>query len=181
MTTKASLRILTIAFAALSSGSCSGDKALPTDPGDINPPNVTLSASESLLEADGVVTLVASASDDVGVASVDFREGSTSLGTVTSAPYELDLSLTSTDNGAHSYTAIARDAAGNQATSAAAAVNVSIPDLPFDEGFDDGQVGPLYWQLAEFASATAREVDGRLEVAIPAALSGADAWASIPS
>jgi hypothetical protein len=72
----------------------------------------------------GEVALVATAVDDVTVAGVQFALDGVNLGAEdTAAPYELTWNSNTVPNGAHTLTAIARDAAGNQRTSA---VDVTI-------------------------------------------------------
>ncbi|HMF93839.1 MAG TPA: LamG-like jellyroll fold domain-containing protein [Vicinamibacterales bacterium] len=74
----------------------------------------------------GNVPVVAAASDNVGVAGVKFFDGATQIGAeVTVAPYQVTWNTSAVANGSHSLTAIARDAAGNSATSAAVTVTVS--------------------------------------------------------
>jgi hypothetical protein len=158
--------------------SCSGKDSSPSDPVDTTPPTVSLTASDAALTADGTVTLVATASDNDRVSSVEFREGATSLGTASSAPYQLQVDLTATDNGLRSYTAVARDASGNQATSAPAVVDVAILSLPMADDFDDNATDSTQWTFREFGGATAAEVNGRMEVTIPASASGSDVWGS---
>jgi hypothetical protein len=92
-------------------------------------PTVTLSAPAASTVA-GTVAVTADASDDKGVASVEFRVGTTSLGKVTAAPFTVNWNTTGTANGAASLTAIALDAAGNTTTSAAVSVTVSNPPPP---------------------------------------------------
>jgi hypothetical protein len=72
------------------------------------------------------VTLAATSSDNVGVAGVDFYDGSTFKGNDTSAAYTYNWSFTAADNGAHVWTARAFDAAGNVSTSSAVTLTVSI-------------------------------------------------------
>jgi hypothetical protein len=70
-----------------------------------------------------VVTLAATASDDVGVVGVQFRLDGVDLGAERgSAPYTFSWNTTTVANGAHSITAVARDAAGQ----AVAATNVTV-------------------------------------------------------
>ncbi|MBI2067868.1 MAG: Ig-like domain-containing protein [Deltaproteobacteria bacterium] len=71
------------------------------------------------------VTVSASASDNVGVVGVQFRLDGVNLDTEdTSAPYSIIWNSTLTAGGAHTLSALARDAAGNQAT--ATSVNVTV-------------------------------------------------------
>lgn len=93
---------------------------------DLVSPTVALTSSATSVITASTVTLSAAATDDVGVARVEFYEGTTLIGTRTSAPYEVFISFTSADNGAHTYTARAFDAAGNSATSSAVNVTVDI-------------------------------------------------------
>ncbi|PTL81261.1 Ig-like domain-containing protein [Vitiosangium sp. GDMCC 1.1324] len=87
---------------------------------DTTPPSVSLTAPASGATLKGIVTLSATASDNFGVARVDFYDGSTLLGSDSSAPYSLSLDTHSIPNGAHTLSAIAFDAAGRSATSAVA-------------------------------------------------------------
>src|SRR5437870_11646403 len=77
----------------------------------------------------GMVTVSATASDNVGVAGVQFKLDGVNLGAeVLAAPYAVSWPTTTASNGAHTLTAVARDAAGNTAT--AAAVSVSVNNIP---------------------------------------------------
>src|SRR5439155_4846550 len=70
----------------------------------------------------GTVTVSASATDNVGVVGVQFKLDGANLGTeVTVAPYSVSWN-TATAAGAHTLTAVARDAAGNATTSPAVSV-----------------------------------------------------------
>jgi hypothetical protein len=72
------------------------------------------------------VTVTANASDNVGVASVQFRLDGGNLGSaLVTAPYSMSWNTTAASNGVHALTAVARDAAGNSATSAALNVTVN--------------------------------------------------------
>jgi hypothetical protein len=73
------------------------------------------------------ITLRAEASDSgSGVAKVRFLvDGATVLATDTAAPYEVTVDAAAISNGVHAITALALDAAGNQAVSEAAQVNAS--------------------------------------------------------
>src|SRR5262249_59786096 len=72
------------------------------------------------------VPTTASASDSAGVTRVEFYDGTTLKSTATTAPYVFAWAFTGTDNGAHSWTAKAYDAAGNSSASAAVVLTVSI-------------------------------------------------------
>ncbi|WP_258046262.1 galactose oxidase-like domain-containing protein [Leifsonia shinshuensis] len=74
----------------------------------------------------GTVAVSATATDDVGVASVQFLlDGAPLSSAVTSSPYTIQWDSTSVANGSHSLSAIARDGAGNQATAPPIAVTVA--------------------------------------------------------
>jgi myo-inositol-hexaphosphate 3-phosphohydrolase len=95
-------------------------------PSDGTPPTVSLSAPSDGATVSGTVTVSASASDDVGVAGVQFKLDGANLGSEDlSSPYSLSWNTTSVTNGSHVLTAVARDAAGNTATSAPVNVTVS--------------------------------------------------------
>jgi len=93
---------------------------------DTTPPTVALSSSSTNVTSAGAISLSAAATDNVGVTRVEFRDGTTLLSTDTSAPFSASVNLTSTNNGTHTYTAKAFDAAGNATTSAPVSVTVNI-------------------------------------------------------
>ena len=72
------------------------------------------------------VSVTANASDNVGVAGVQFKLDGANLGAEdTSAPYSVAWDTTSAANGQHTLTAIARDAAGNRTTREQVTVTVN--------------------------------------------------------
>ena len=93
---------------------------------DTTAPTVGIDAPATDATVTGVVTLQATAADDVGVTSVQFKLDGTDLGPAkTAPPYSLDWDTTTTSDGPHELTAVARDAAGHSTTSAAVPVTVS--------------------------------------------------------
>jgi Big-like domain-containing protein/cellulose binding protein with CBM2 domain len=94
--------------------------------GDPTPPVVSLVSSATTVTVAGNITLTATATDNVGVVRVEFFDGTTLLGTDTVSPYTQVLGLTAANNGTHSYTARAFDAAGTVGISAAVTVTVNI-------------------------------------------------------
>ncbi|QRK08297.1 cellulose binding domain-containing protein [Archangium violaceum] len=108
---------------------CDGSQPHPGD--DTTPPTVGLSASPTNLTSAGSVSLSAPASDNVGVAKVEFYRNGTLLSTDTSSPFSAsDAFNSSTQNGTYGYTARAYDAAGNTTTSSVANVTVNITGEP---------------------------------------------------
>src|SRR5262249_57895933 len=74
----------------------------------------------------GTVTVSASASDNVGVSSVQFLLDGQSLGAAdTSTPYSVSWDTTKVANGSHTLSATATDAAGNSATAPSISITVS--------------------------------------------------------
>ncbi len=98
-----------------------------TPPSDTTPPSVSITSPAAGAAVSGVVSVSASASDNVGVASVEFKADGVSLGVDSTAPYAASWDSRQTANGQHTLTTIARDAAGNTA-SASTTVNVSNTD-----------------------------------------------------
>ena len=91
----------------------------------------------------GVVTVVATASDNVGVAGVQFLLEGVPLGAEdVTTPYSVDWTTSSVANGGpYALTARARDAAGHQTVSTAVNVTVNntvFPGLVAAYGFEDG-------------------------------------------
>ena len=92
----------------------------------------------------GLVTVTANASDNQAVAGVQFRVDGHDVGAEdTAGPYSVVWDTRGELNGSHTLTAVARDGAGNTATSASVAVTVSnagvsTSGLRAAYGFDDG-------------------------------------------
>ena len=96
----------------INQGSGGGDTTLPI-------------ASASVTGTSGTITLNASASDNVGVTSVEFLIDSVSRGSDTTSPYSLAFNSATLSNGTHSLVVKASDAAGNIGTSTAVSFTVS--------------------------------------------------------
>jgi GH35 family endo-1,4-beta-xylanase len=90
------------------------------------PPIVTLDANGSFYTASGILTLTATASDNVAVKKVVFSRDGQAIATDTTAPYSLDVPISATENGRHRYTATAYDMSGNSATSGTKSVLSAI-------------------------------------------------------
>src|SRR5690349_20326259 len=117
------------------SGVVSGNNATNTGGGgsgsDTTAPQVAITSPAAGATVSGNVNLTANATDNVAVASVQFKvDGANSGSALTAAPYSYLLNTSSLSNASHSITAVATDAAGNAATSAAVSVTVnnSTPD-----------------------------------------------------
>jgi len=100
-------------------------------PADTTPPTVSITAPAAGSTVGGAVTISATASDNVGVAGVQFRLDGANLGSeTTAAPYVVSWNTAGASNGSHSLTAVARDASGNTTTSTAIAVTVANDTTP---------------------------------------------------
>src|SRR5207244_4194616 len=104
-----------------------GFKNTSTPPPDTTPPTVSITSPASGATVSATITVSATASDNVGVAGVQFKLDGANLGAedTTASPYSTSWNTTAASNGSHTLTAVARDAAGNQKTSAAVTVTVS--------------------------------------------------------
>jgi hypothetical protein len=100
---------------------------LPNGPaGDTTAPTVNISSPANGGTVSGSVSVTASASDNAGVAGVQFLVNGTTLGGEdTSAPYAVSWSTTGLADGSHALTARARDTSGNVTLSAPVSVTVS--------------------------------------------------------
>ncbi|MBI2116976.1 MAG: hypothetical protein HYT85_18115 [candidate division NC10 bacterium] len=120
---------------------------------DTMPPSVSMTAPASGSTVTGTVTVAANATDNVGVAGVQFKLDGANLGAeVTTAPYGISWNTTTATNGSHTLTAVARDAAGNTTTSAGVSVTVA------NDTSNPGLVG--YWKVDEGSGTTATDSSG---------------------
>jgi hypothetical protein len=95
-------------------------------PPDTTPPTVSITSPSNGATVSGTTQVSATASDNVGVAGVQFLVDGATLGAEdTSSPYAVSWNTTTASNGSHQLTATARDAAGNRTTSATVTVTVS--------------------------------------------------------
>ncbi len=93
------------------------------------PPTIILAASSSNITAAGSITLSAAVTTGTGtISKVEFFEGTTLLGTSSSAasPYTFPIAFTSTNNKIHTYTATVTASDGSVVTSASVSVTVNI-------------------------------------------------------
>ena len=121
------------------------------------PPTIALTApiNSAVVPVNSVTTIAATASDSDGnVASVQFFVNAVSVGTVTTAPYSV--SWTPTSTGAYSLTAIATD--NLSATTTSAAISVTATTQPILGSFSPGILGsgvPVTITGANFTGVTA--------------------------
>ena len=120
----------------------SGSDAAPVsfsnvvDPADLSPPTVTITAPAGGTSVSGVVSVSAGAADNLGIYGVQLKLDGTDYGVEDlAAPYSVSWDTTTAGNVAHTLTAVARDAAGNETTSVPVTVTVANP------GADPAQVG----------------------------------------
>jgi hypothetical protein len=98
---------------------------------DTTPPAVSVTAPVSGATIAGTTTLTATATDNVGVSSVQFKVDGAAIGAPdTTTPYSVSWNSTTVGDGTHTITAVAADAAGNTTTSAGVSVTVAntVPD-----------------------------------------------------
>ncbi|MCY1078280.1 Ig-like domain-containing protein [Archangium lansingense] len=87
------------------------------EPDSLPPTQVAITSPSNGASVSGTVTVTASASDDLGVAAVDFFDGQTLIETDTQPPYSVNWNSRSAPNGSRTLTVRARDLAGNEVTS----------------------------------------------------------------
>jgi hypothetical protein len=128
----------------LSNGSNEASASV-TSGDDTTPPTVSLTAPSAGSTVNGTVTVSANASDNVGIAGVQFKLDGANLGAEdTTAPYFVSWDTTQAANGSHALTAVARDAAQNTTTSSGLSVTVDNAAPPPPTGlvaaysFDQG-------------------------------------------
>jgi hypothetical protein len=95
-------------------------------PADTTPPTVSITSPAPGATVFGTTSVTADAADDVGVVGVQFLGDGTPLAPeVTTPPYAISVDTTQSNDGPHTLTAVARDAAGHSTTSAPVTVTVA--------------------------------------------------------
>jgi hypothetical protein len=99
---------------------------------DTTIPSVSMTAPADGATVSGTSVIVtASATDDTGIAGVQFTLDGATLGAeLTSSPYTLAWNASAASNGVHTLTEVARDAANNTATATAITVTVNSDHTP---------------------------------------------------
>lgn len=106
--------------------------AITVPPPDTTKPTVSITnpPSGKTYTNSQTVTILATASDNIGVTSVEFYDGATLKGADSTSGYSFDWMFTASDNAAHVWTARAYDAAGNVSTSSPITLTISIDITP---------------------------------------------------
>jgi hypothetical protein len=116
----------------------------PPPVADITPPVVSITAPLAGATVVGTNPLTAIASDNVGVVGVQFGvDGSNYAAEITVPPYTTVWNSTTVADGPHTINAVARDAAGNRASSALVTVTVSNAPAPPGASPDGSSIPPL--------------------------------------
>jgi fibronectin type 3 domain-containing protein len=118
------------AYDAAGNLSAKATTTLTTAACDTQAPTVSITAPAGGASVSGTISVTASATDNVGVAGVQFKLDGANLGAEdATAPYTVLWNTSTAAAGNHSLTAVARDAAGNVSTSSpvAVVVNMTLP------------------------------------------------------
>lgn len=108
--------------------------ALATKATDTQAPSASVVSPSAGASMAGVVTVDATATDNVGVVKADLLVDGVAVATATSAPYAFSWDSSKHANGSRTLSVRASDAAGNVGTSAGVAVSVAnaVPAAPAD-------------------------------------------------
>jgi hypothetical protein len=137
---------------------------------DLTPPAVTVTAPAAGAVVSGTTTVRAVASDNVGVTGVQFRLDGANVGAEdTTAPYEIPWNTAAASSGAHTWTAVARDAAGNTTTSGG--VSVTVDNAPPSVGITAPSAGAI---VSGTVTVKANASDNIAVVSVQFRLDGAD-------
>jgi len=116
---------------------------------DTTPPTVTLTAPANGAKVKGSVTLSATATDNVVVASVSFLVNGVVIGTDTTSPYSITWNSTSTADGLVSIAARAVDPSNNAATTTNS--SVTVDNTPPNTTITSGPTGSVASTTASFS------------------------------
>lgn len=167
------------------------DAPVSAGPADTTPPSVVLTAPADGAVTAGTIMVAAEAGDDTGVVAVQILLDGAPLGAeMTSTPFSVPWDTRGVGNGVHTLTARARDASGNETTSAPISVTVDnattggyalrfhgngVDDIdrvkiPIDAPARPADVGATDFTLEFWMKALAAENDS------PSCTPGDDAW-----
>jgi hypothetical protein len=130
-------------------------EATATAAGDSTAPTVSITAPADGATVQASINVTANAADNVGVSGVQFKlDGQNLAAEDTSSPYSVPWDTTGAANGAHTLSAVARDAAGN--TKTATTVNVTVANTGPPPGAPVAAYG-----FDEATGTTATDASGR--------------------
>jgi hypothetical protein len=153
---------------------------------DTVPPSVSITQPANGSTVSGLTTISAGASDDVAIVGVQFLLDGAPLGTEdTTPPYSMVWSTTAAANGSHALSARARDAGGNQTTSAAVSITVAntvssglVASFGFNEASGttvlDSSGANNHGTITSATLTTAGKFGGALS------FNGASSWVTVP-
>jgi hypothetical protein len=179
----------TVQAIAAAPGMTTSATASATFASDRTPPAVTITSPGNGAAIGGITTVSATATDALGVTSVQFLVDGASIGTVTTAPYTIILQSTELTNASHTIEAVATDTVGNTGSSS---ITVSVNNLSvgpsnglagywsFDSAYTSGTI--LFDQSGNNQDATAYSTTSTLGVANQALqFDGATSYVQVPS
>jgi poly(hydroxyalkanoate) depolymerase family esterase len=130
---------------------------------DSTPPTVNLAFPGNGATVSGTIQLAAVASDDTGVASVEFRVDGTSIGfgnaSAQAGPWTLDWNTASVANGSHALSVIAQDARGNQSIDNDTSVVVNQSVAAVDESFSNRDANGDYFDQSGWSGDFVADAD----------------------
>ena len=126
-----------------------------------SPTVVSITTPTNTSTVSGSIPVSATASDSIAVAGVQFKLDNSPLQSEdTTSPYSINWDTATITNGSHTLTATARDAAGNQTTSAAITVTVNNPIPTFDFSLTNGGSKSVIQSMSVTNTITASLVSG---------------------
>ena len=132
------------------------------------PPTIAITSPPGSAQVADIVDVTATANDDTGVAGVQFRVDGVPTGIEDpTAPWGLSWDTRTVGNGAHTLTAIARDAAGNTTISAPVIVNVANTNSFQNEVLATGFALPTSIEFLPDGRMLVVELAGRIKVLPP--------------
>jgi hypothetical protein len=151
---------------------------------DTTPPTVSITSPSAGATVSATVSVTANATDNGSVAGVQFKVDGANLGAEdTAAPYSVSWDTFASGNGAHSISAVARDAAGNTTSSLVSVTvqNTAPPGLVGAWAFDEGSGTTTADQSGRGNSGTLSNaiwtVDGKFNKAL--SFNGSNAWVTV--
>ncbi len=140
-------------------------------PTDTTAPTVAITAPVvGATVTNSVMTVSANATDNIGVIGVQFKLDGADMGSeVLIAPFSKSWTMSSVATGSHTLTAVARDLAGNQKTSAAVTFTVPAPSTGGGTGGSTNTTGTVVW------------VDDALPAGATGGADGGDSWSWVNS